>query len=188
MDSNLHVFVGPQDNGRIIEFDGIVAGSQFASAIKCTTRVYDLKIRAAHVIGGKDACVDINDNASHVRVDIDKAEATGQFLVTAKGGCLYPEIVIGEIAAHGKVADVILGDWSDQSNERVKDPYLSCHSKNGPVTVIWLASDRPNLAVGSGPYRFKYWPRWTPIWLHKIIVYVFHTLRRWGLFRSKSNK
>lgn len=185
-DNYLHVFVGPHDNGRTVQFDGIVDGRGLSAAIKITTGVKNLLIEASRVIGGRDACVDINDHAENSVVHLDAAEATGQFIATIKGNAKRPSLTVLKIVNHGSVCDVILGDWSDQSNRYVASPMLDCKSETGPVTVIWLASDLPYLAPGSGPYRFKYWPRWTPLWIHSIIVWGFQTLRRAGFFRSKS--
>ncbi len=186
MDSNLHVFVGPQDDGRVTTFMDLVDGSQFSSAIKCTAGAQNLIITAGRVIGGRDACLDINNLTKNVRVSISEAEATGQFVATIKGESEDP-FVTAHVVNHGKICDFILGDWSDQRRGFVKRPVLNATAKTGPVTVIWLASDKPFLFPGSGPYRFKYWPRWTPLWLHALIVYGFQTLRRWGLFRAQSN-
>lgn len=185
-DSYLFVFVGPQDDHRSASIGEAVDGSNHSAPIKCTSGVTGVSVFAGRVIGGKDACVDVNDGAKNAYISIREAEATGQFVATIKGGAIEPILMVGDITKHGKRADVILGDWSDQRHAWVKKPVLGSSSKNGPVTVIWLASDRPHLVPGSGPYRFKYWPRWTPSPIHSFIVFCFNTLRRWGLFRSKS--
>jgi hypothetical protein len=185
-DSYLFAFVGPQDDNRSVGLGETIDGSNYSAPIKCTRGVVGISILAGHVIGGKDACVDINDGAKNAFVSIVEAEATGQFVATIKGGAIEPVLWVANVTNHGKGADVILGDWSDQRHDWVKKPILNVSSKNGPATVIWLASDRPNLVAGSGPYRFKYWPRWTPAPIHAFIVFCFNTLRRWGLFRSKS--
>jgi hypothetical protein len=163
--------------------------THWASAIKITAGVRDLTVRAAIVPGGHDACVDLNNRARDIRVIIGDAMPFGQFAVTCKGGCIRPYIEIQRLFGRSLVADVILGDWSDQSHEPVTAPVLAITRADGrPVRVLVLKSDRPHFVSGTGPYEFLFpWPWLNPAWLGYPAAFVFATLRRWGFFRAQAN-
>ncbi len=190
-DINKHSFNGPDDNGKGINLGDVYLDPKidWASAIKCTSQLRDFTLKAQSVPGGHDAVVDINNQCNGISVGIETAFPNGQFLTTIKGGSKNITLSVGRLYGHGKVCDVMLGDWSDQSHKRVENVTLDIHSppENGPVTVIWLGSTRPILAPGSGPYKFIGLPRCTPQPVVDLTTYVFYTLRRWGFFRSQAN-
>lgn len=189
-DINLRSFNGPDDNGKTFDLRGqtLDASGGDASAIKCSTGLARCTITAGDVIGGHDACVDVNNLCQTVGVEVARATATGQFIATIKGGCQMVTLKVAQILRRGSVCEVILGDWSDQSHLWCEGVTLDCHMADGSaVRVIVLASEFPVEAPGSGPYRYMYIKPWFPRVLHELIVFGFETLRRWGFWRSQSN-
>lgn len=189
-DINKHSFVGPDDNDKTVVLGDVVleAGTNWASAIKITGQVENLQVHADFVPGGHDACVDINNRAQNVVVAIDEAVPHGEFAATIKGGARDVMLTIHKLHGHGRVADVILDDWADQSHDPTSGIWLDILSADGsPVTVLAL-KEPPKFADGSGPYKFVFpWPWINPRWLGYPCAAIFEILRRWGFFRSASN-
>lgn len=191
-DTNLHSFIGPDDNGRTVDLgDLAVDPSQIASAIKCTQGVTDLTVAAGRAQGGKDAVADTNNRARDVTVTVEEAEPQGQFVGLVKGGVQRIHYHFPRILAHGKVCDFIYDDWSDQCHDATKGCSLNATMADGsPVYVIALKT-KPSLAPGSGPYRFPWWQplnQRIPFTENYYVVgSAFDVLRRWGLFRAQAN-
>ena len=187
-DTNLIGFAGPQDNGKTVEItETLNASIGFSSALKFTSAVQNISVTAGTVIGGHDACVDCNNSPQGVVVTIDEARPTGQFAALAKGGAHAVTVIIKRLVGHGKVADLMTDDWSDQSHAATSGIVWNVTSADGsPVTVLALKT-KPSFA-GGGPYRFLFpWPWINPAWLGHPWGFAFDTLRRWGFFRSQSN-
>ncbi len=189
-DINKHSFIGPDDDGKGVYLGDVSleAGTNWASAIKVTGQVQDLTISADTVPGGHDACVDINNRVRHVGVTIYDAVPHGEFAATIKGGARDVRLTIRKLHGHGKVADVITDDWSDQSHDSTAGIELDITTADGsPVTVLALKAP-PAFVYGSGPYKFLFpWPWLNPRWLGYPCAAAFEILRRWGLFRSSAN-
>ncbi len=187
-DINKHSFDNPSFDGDDVDLGAVYLDPDinWASAIKITSAVKNLTVRASSCPGGGDACVDINYKAFEPKVFIGDAMPSGQFVATMKGGCIRPELNIRRVLGRGKVCEFILGDWSDQSHDPVIDPVLNAvPGYSGKLRVICLKSDRPKFITGSGPYEFLFPSPNLPA--HGLIVYGFETLRRWGMFREKAN-
>jgi hypothetical protein len=192
-DINYKSFIAPDDNGKTVDLGDIALpeGTNWASAIKISGGVIGLKVTAGSVQGGHDAVTDINNRASAIVVEIDTAIPTGQFVATIKGGAHDVNFKVKNIYSHGKVTDIMVDDWSDQSHDATKAILLNVKMADGsPVNVIALKT-KPSLAPGSGPYKF---PWWQPInqripftTNYYVVGFAFDTLRRWGFFRSSSN-
>ena len=158
----------------------------WASCLKITAGVRNLTVSSPMVPGGTDACVDINNRAYRPRVTIGEARPAGQFAATIKGGVVEPYLEIRRLLTRGTVADVILGDWSDQSHDPVIRPELNITPADGrPVRVLVLKSERPVFTPGSGPYVYLFPSPNLPA--HAAFVFGFETLRRWGFFRGRAN-
>lgn len=188
-DVNLISFNGPVNNGQTIDygsrtFDASAPG--MASALKFSTGLSNFVGKFGTAVGGHDACIDVNNLTRNLDITAAELRPTGQFAVTIKGGSENVRVA-GNLTAHGKVADVIIGDWSDQSHAMTTGVRLSITPKTGnPVRVLLLKGDSPTLESGTGPYVFLFpWPWLGPV--HALIVFGFETLRRWGFFRSQSN-
>lgn len=185
-DLNLHSFNGPLSDGNRFDL-GDVDGTGYSSAIKCSTGLLSASIYAGEVIGGSDACIDINNNCRDVVVVAKTLVPTGQFAVSIKGKS-DETAVYGELRAHGKSADVELGGWSDQSHEATTGTVLGMTSATGkPVRVRVLHATTPTLLPGTGPYQYLFPSPAMPAPLHRFFVWGYETLRRWGLFRRYAN-
>ena len=194
-DRNLISFDNPSlYDGTSHDLGVIVAptdGIRRASAIKITAGVRDLTVRADVAPGFGDAIVDINNRALRPRVLIGEGMPNGQFAATIKGGTVEPYLEIRRLLTRGKVCDVILGDWSDQTHDPVLRPILNiCPGPGfvGKVRVLVLKSDKPQFVTGSGPYEFLFpWPVLNPPALGYPAGTSFEILRRAGFFRAQAN-
>ena len=190
MDTNLKTFAGPYDNGKTVDFGDAVfdASGGFASGLKFTSAIADIDVTAMKVIGGHDACIDVNNSASRVHVRVEEARPLGEFAVTTKGGSFDIAVKIDRLTAHGRVCDLITDDWSDQSHKATSGVIYDVRTDDGtPVTVIALKT-KPSFVAGSGPYKFLFpWPWINPVWLGHPWGFAFDTVRRWGFFRKDSN-
>ena len=187
MDVNLQSLNGADDNFKVLNL-GDLDGSAGASALKCSTGLQGALITAGVVIGGHDACLDVNNSCKNLDITITEAQAGGQFVSTCKGGSVGIKQAFGKIVKRGTVCEHIFGDWSDQSHAWCTGCTLDSRMADGSaVRVIVLASDFPAIVPGSGPYRYMIIKPWFPHWLHALIVWGFETLRRWGFWRKESN-
>ncbi len=205
-DFNLHSYTRA-DSGRSygLAWIHLEPGTDWASAIKVSDRVHDLTVTAMSAPGGHDAVVDINNGASHVEVRLEEAIPQGHFAATIKGGATDVYLKIEKLLTRGRVCDVCLDDWSDQSHEPTRRVELNVIAADGkPVRVIAFKG-RPTFTKGSGPYVYAF--PWSPLgrfaflgyvlgplfayanprWLGHPWGFAFDTLRRWGLFRKDGN-
>ena len=193
-DTNLHSFIGPDDNGRTVDLgDVAVDPTKIASSAKCTRGVKGLTVTARRAQGGKDAVADTNDRAEDVSVTVEEAEPQGQFVGLVKGGARRIHYCFPRILSHGKVCDFIYDDWSDQCHDATKGCSLAARMADGsPVRVIALKT-KPSLVEtdGFGPYSFPWWQplnQRIPFTENYYVVgSAFDVLRRWGLFRAQAN-
>lgn len=203
-DTNYRVFVGPDHNGTVNELGDLTPPPGTASAIKCTTGVTGLIVRAGKVVGGHDALVDCNNKARGVEVTIDVGVPLGEFAAVIKGGCRSVAITIRNLLNHGKVADVILDDWADQSHDSTGDVRLNITRADGKAVRVMAFKAKPTFAPGSGPYTYCF--PWSPLgsfswlgyplgfafqyfnprWLGYPLGFAFDTLRRWGFGPAKA--
>ena len=188
-DRNFKSFNGPHDNAKSVRVPDISFGTdlEWASALKFSTGLRDFTVCAGTVPGGHDACLDVNNLCDGITIIADELIPNGNFAATIKGGSRNIRMRVRRLLGHGKVADVMLDDWSDQSHAPTENIVLDWRTADGsPVTVLALKA-RPRLAPGSGPYRFLI-PAWAnPSWLGHPIGAAFEVLRRWGFFRAAAN-
>ena len=188
-DRNFYSFNGPADSGRTVAVGDVFLDPavEWASALKFSTGLRDFRCLAASVPGGHDACLDVNNLCADLLIIADELIPNGNFAATIKGGARNITTRVKRLLGHGKVCDVMLDDWSDQSHAPTENILLDWRTDDGsPVTVVALKA-RPRLAPGSGPYRFL-----IPAWLNpRLLGYpigaAFEVLRRWGFFRSAAN-
>lgn len=187
-DVNLKSYVGPDFNGKRVDCGSlpVVATAGIASALKFTSGLSNFWFRCDEVRGGSDACVDVNNLCRNVEIYAGRMFPNGQFAATIKGGAQGISLY-GELQSHAQVADVIIGDWSDQSHAKTTGVVLGITTKTpDPVRVLVLNGDAPLFVPGTGPYEFLF-PS-PNIAMHGFFVWGFETLRRWGFYREKSNK
>ena len=190
MDYNLYSFNGPADNGRTVVLGDIDAsgvdaqGNRYSSALKFSTSLKDFTLIVGDVIGGKDACIDINNSCDGVEITAKSLTPTGEFVATVKGNSQNVKIHCDDVRSKGSVVDVIGGDWSDQSHLYVLKWVLDLARKSGGTISVWcLAALKPTELRGPYKYNFPH----PDAFYHDFIVWCFETLRRWGFFHSSAN-
>lgn len=185
-DENLFSFNGPDSNGQSVYAGTADASSGgYASALKFSTGLRDFTIHAEKAVGGRDACVDVNNLCRALDITVDELWPTGQFAATLKGGS-QDVILRGRLMRHASKFDVIIGDWSDQSHEPTIRITLAIIPADGqPVVVCVLKGARPIEKPGTGPYVYRF-PD-PDAWYHDLCVFGFETLRRWGFWRAQAN-
>ncbi len=191
-DINPVAWVGPFDNGKTITYgtsDASIpdpaSGLRQASAFKFSVGLRDFTLVAEKAVGGKDACIDVNNLCRNLDITVRELWPTGQFAITCKGGTQGARFT-GRLMRHAAKFDVIIGDWSDQSHAPTTGTVLDIIPDDGqPVVVCVLNGTKPIVEVGSGPYVYRFPSPDMPG--HDLCVYGFETLRRWGFWRGESN-
>lgn len=190
-DRNLKSFVGPEDNNSTVDISETFDAGQggYSSALKFSVGLRYFFGVFQKVIGGRDACVDVNNLCQNLSIYVHELQPTGQFAITCKGGSKNVTIG-GGLTAHGKDCDVMLDDWSDQSHAPTENVVLNITSKTGNPVRVRAMKNKPHLQGGSGPYTFVFPQPWInprlPVIGHPW-AFIFETLRRWGFFRAQSN-
>jgi hypothetical protein len=184
-DLNLHNFYDTNNNSiEQLKFIGFpVVAPWWSDTLKITSGCKDFTVLAECIWGGKEDCVDINNQASIITVHCDNWHPQGKYLATIKGGsrCIN---LHGNVISHGSEVDVDIGNWSDQSNEPTKEVILGLYSKTGkPIIVRVLNGTTPIFIAETGPYVYAF-PK-PDTWYHSFCVWVFLTsLKLWKSFRA----
>lgn len=99
------------------------------------------------ICGGKEDCVDMNRNCENILIENCTVYPFGSYGFTIKGGA--KNITLRNVAfdGHGKVADIDLGNWSDQSMEQTTNVVLeNVYAIDGsPVKVRVLWAEKPTV-------------------------------------------
>lgn len=103
--------------------------------------------------GGLEDCMDANNGSSGLIVHADEWHSGGSQVITIKGGCEDFEIS-GLIATKGKVVDVDIDNYSDQSHAPSRNIRLNLKTNNGSP-VVWrsLMGCKPTILNPEQPYR-----------------------------------
>lgn len=140
----------PVPNGAIIQPP---CPSQYSAILKLS-RVQDLQMYGATISQGQENVIDCNSRCSSVEIhgDFGQAGEVGDQVVTVKGGCSWVTIS-GVIHSRGRRADVVTGQWSDQSNETSRNlDYSGLARADGvPVTFIFSRVNSPIMAALGRP-------------------------------------
>lgn len=154
----------------------------YTDCLKFTSEIKDFTGKFGTVFSGAENCADINFKTVNVKITADLWVANGgKYPFTVKGGSVGTGIY-GKLQGHGKECDVDAGNWSDQSNDWVKDWELGLTSNDGsPIVVRCISADAPKLVPGTGPYKFIF-PN-PNAWYHKIAVAGFKLLHKLGFFK-----
>lgn len=90
--------------------------SSYDAILKLSDGLTNVTLASVSVSQGHEDSLNLNDAVSNILMSGDFAinGAPGLRVITIKGGCSNVKIS-GTIHQHGTVADVILGDWSDQN-------------------------------------------------------------------------
>lgn len=106
-------------------------------------------VRAGHVVGGAEDCVDVNNHCAFLTIEAALWEPRGDYLATIKGGSRNITLR-GTVRGHGKVVDVDLGNVSDQSDDVTGPIELDLvHEGGEPITVRMLNAVTPKFANGA---------------------------------------
>lgn len=155
-------YIGTRKLGGLTPPDG-----SYADTLKITGGSHSGYIFAAHITGGTEDCIDINNRCRDIIIEVPKLRAGGSYVATIKGGSRNITLC-GKIWVPGETTDIDLGNWSDQSNERTTGIRLALTRADGrPVRVRLINADAPAL-IGGGPYEIK---RLNPIlwWGYKLL-------------------
>lgn len=176
MDNNLLSYYD-KDSHQTVTHERIGHGDGgFDDALKITSRCTGLNVHAKAILGGVEDALDVNNHATAIKVIADRWYAFGRYIATIKGGA--SDIFLwGSIVMPGKVVDVDLGNWSDQSQEKTTNVRLHLSRADGtPVTVRVLHADKPELLPTERNYRYVF-PN-PDAWYHRIVVWAFFTFKR----------
>lgn len=102
-------------NGQTLHYD-VIDGTGHSEALKITSKAQDITVYAKRLIGGREDCLDINDECRNIRVCCDSWEPAGEYLATLKGGSSGITLE-GTIARKAQTVEIDCGNWSDQSND-----------------------------------------------------------------------
>lgn len=162
-DRNKLSFVGDQGGAtyRADQFsdqlnaEGVLDGRGYDDALKLSN-ASNVTFDSWPILGGDEDCVDVNRGSS-IRVD-GQFWPRGSRVATIKGGA-KDVALSGVIHGRAKKFDVVIGQWSDQSNAETGVVYLNLrHDDGSPVTVdIWKGAG-VNTTLG-GPYQVTVRPR-----------------------------
>ena len=124
-------------------FTGFIDGTGFTDTLKLSNKT-GCVITSATIIGGSEDCIDINRGGNHL---IRKCTIIprGRFGITIKGGASGILIEDCIFDGHGSEADIDLGNWSDQSQERTRNNRIvNCRTKDGsPIRTRCEWADKP---------------------------------------------
>lgn len=99
----------------------------------------------------RENAIDMNRNCERIVVGDCRLASGRQNAVTIKGGCRHIQLQRVRIVPGSGHCDIELGNWSDQSQERVTDVLLEdvIRTDGQPVRVRLGHADRPAIAGGN---------------------------------------
>jgi hypothetical protein len=129
-------------NGKTVQL-GVVDGSALVSPIKITSHCTNFILKAEKLIGGRENCVDINNETEGVTVAAGEFAITGNYGLSAKTS--RNTTFRGHLTGKPKQWHVNLGSWSDQSAQVQTGTRLELTADVYPI-LVWLGNaDRPRL-------------------------------------------
>jgi hypothetical protein len=108
-------------------------------------------VTKSDVWGGKEDCIDMNRNCSDICINDSYLFPRGKYGMTIKGGTKNVTLRNVTFLGHGKEADIDIGNWSDQSQEKTTNIKLIdvIASDGKPVRVRVLWGDPPEVVGGN---------------------------------------
>lgn len=150
----------PLPDGGIVD----TARPQEWDSLLKVTRTVGLKLERLEVAQGRENALDINNLSRDVNLDGDwgwsdtsGTGTTGDQVITVKGGSSHITIS-GGVFSRGKHAHVVVGMYSDQSNEPCTDldfSGLRPVREDEPLTFILVRAKRVKLPPGAKVLRWK---------------------------------
>lgn len=147
-------------NGKTVDWSDRVVGNAlkpftYDDALKFTSKLCDFVGIFGVVFSGTENCADVNNECRNVKLSAKRWVANGgKYPFTVKGGSEGITIT-GTLEGHGTEVDVDAGNWSDQSNNWVKNWTLNLTTADGsPVVVRCLQAKAPTLL--GGPYTYAF--------------------------------
>ena len=137
------------DSGGRLQYDTI-DGSRGTAGLKITSRAKNLSLTAERIIGGRENCVDLNNECSGITVVCGEFQILGKYGISAKtcNGVVFR----GHLAGRAKQREVNLGSWSDQSAKTQTETSLDLTADYYPIRV-WLGNAQVPLM--SDPSKYK---------------------------------
>ncbi len=96
--------------------------------------------------GGKEDCIDLNNNCNaNLFSDFKLWAVTSSQAITLKGGSCDNEFEDLVIVYHGKNVDIEIGNWSDQGyGDNTRNVFYRVKSEDGkPVTYCYRLGSKP---------------------------------------------
>jgi len=119
--------------------------SQWDSSLKVSGNTYGVNVVGISAAQCRENVLDINHSkgVTFVRARLGRTGEVGEQVITIKGGS-SDVLIHGTIYSRGTNADVVLGQWADQSTARSHTIDLSGLARDDgePVTVIMVRVDR----------------------------------------------
>lgn len=145
---------------------------QYDSILKITGPASAGKVYTFTAVSqGREAIIDINNEAHDLTINLGKAGApdqSGQYALKIKGGA-HNIAVTGEVlSAQTSYANITLGEWSDQSQNVTRNISLVGLTSAKPLTAIIANADSSTLQLGkvkllvwtSVGAKIGYWSKW----------------------------
>ena len=130
-------------------------------AIFKTSRIDGVKLTGMLVSQGRENALDANDNCRNSSFEGEfgldgSGRIGGDQIITTKGGC-HDIRYAGTLWSKGRRADVVIGQWSDQSQETTHHIDYSglSHADGAPVTFILSRVNSPVMAALGHPKDIK---------------------------------
>lgn len=133
---------------------------------------------SAVIQGGLEDCCDMNNGSSNLRLHCPDLRSGGSQVFTIKGGC--SDIwVSGIITVPGKVTDVDIDNYSDQSHAASKNISLNLTRADGkPVRYRSLKGCKVHICNPNDPYTCSLY---LPYWLGMAWDTLYHGLKKLGI-------
>lgn len=133
----------------------------------------NVTIHDVTVQGGKEDCIDMNNDSQNVLIQNVRVHPNGQYGFTIKGGTR--DVVLRNVVfeTHGNTVDIDLGNWSDQDqvNKTRAVTLENVTSVDGrPVKVRVMFADNPTVIGGN--VKVTVIPGWIVSiirWFHRFI-------------------
>jgi hypothetical protein len=133
----------------------------YADALKISG-VHKAAVSAGHVKGGTEDVFDINHSWA-ISLTLDTAEPFGRYIGTIKGGSHDIVLTVFDNKGHGKYADIDLGNWSDQSQEKTTNVFMFAGAGVDKLKVRAINADKPKME-SADKFSYNGWLRgWFPV-------------------------
>lgn len=155
-DINLHSFTGPEYNGKAIDWSSvdIIPEGEISDSVKLTSRLTEFTASFGQVVGGKEDCLDVNNQSENIDVRASLWVPKGKYLATIKGGSRNIKIS-GNVIGHGSEVDIDIGNISDQCIEPTGPVFLSLNHITGDVITVRVINGTKPIILNPGEQRYR---------------------------------